>query len=256
VKEKKSAQDTSWGKVADWYGSYLEKGNSYHTEVVLPHLTRVLSLTKGEHVLDLACGQGFFSRAFAKTGAHVVGADIAEELIEAARKQGGDVTYHVAPASQLSFAKDGEFSTVVCVLALQNIEDLAAVCREVKRVLQKGGRFVMVCNHPAFRVLKRSSWQFDEEKNIQYRRVDGYLSGAKVEVDMHPGKHTKIETISYHRSLQDFFKALTAQSFAVTKLEEWISHRESGKGPRQQAEDTARKEIPLFMMLEARAHIV
>ncbi len=255
--EKKSARDTSWGKVADWYGSYLEKGNSYHTEVVLPNLTRILSLKKGDRVLDLACGQGFFSREFAKAGAHVVGADIADELIEAARAQEGGVTYHVAPASQLSFAKDGEFSTVVCVLALQNMEDLAAVCREVARVLQKGGRFVMVINHPAFRVLKRSSWEFDEEKNIQYRRVDGYLSGAKVFVDMHPGKGSKkVETISYHRSLQDFFKVLTANGFAVTKLEEWISHRESMKGPRQAAEDTARKEIPLFLALEARPHIV
>ncbi len=257
MKEKKSARDTSWGKVADWYGSYLEKGNSYHTEVVLPNLTRVLSLTTGDHVLDLACGQGFFSREFAKTGARVVGADIAEELVEAARTQKGNVTYHVAPASELSFAKDGEFDVVVCVLALQNMEDLSSVFKEVRRVLTKGGRFVMVINHPAFRVLKRSSWDFDAEKNIQYRRVDGYLSGAKIFVDMHPGKQgTKTETISFHRSLQDFFKALTASGFAVTKLEEWISHRESMKGPRQEAEDTARKEIPLFLALEAKAHIV
>ncbi len=135
------------------------------------------------------------------------------------------------------------------MLALQNIEDLAAVEKEVKRVLSSRGRFVIVLNHPAFRVLKRSSWGWDEEAGVQYRRVDGYLSAAKVPIEMHPCAGST-KTISYHRSLQDFFKSLAAAGFAVTKLEEWISHKASEHGPRQKAEDTARKEIPLFMLLE------
>ena len=31
-----------------------------------------------------------------------------------------------------------------------------------------------------------------------------------------------------------------------------LQHKKSGKGPRQHAEDIARKEIPLFMCLEAK----
>jgi ubiquinone/menaquinone biosynthesis C-methylase UbiE len=137
------------------------------------------------------------------------------------------------------------------VLALQNMEDLPRVCKEVNRVLKPGGKFVMVVNHPTFRVLKRSSWGWDAS-GVQYRRIDGYLSGAKILVDMHPGSAQAVRTISYHRSLQDFFKALTGAGLLVSRLEEWISHRVSEKGPRQKAEDTARKEIPLFMMIEAR----
>ncbi|TSC68294.1 MAG: hypothetical protein G01um101456_696 [Parcubacteria group bacterium Gr01-1014_56] len=245
-------KDTSWGKVAGWYSEYLEGEDTFQTKVILPNLMRVLSLKGGEHVLDLACGQGFFAREFARAGAQVVGTDISAELIAQAKEQGGQVAYHVAEASKLSFAREGEFDVVVCVLALQNIEDLGAVCKEVARVLKPGGRFVMIVNHPAFRVLKRSSWGFDEEASVQYRRVDGYLSAAKILIDMHPGKSAATETVSYHRSLQDFFKALTVHGFAVSKLEEWISHKVSEQGPRQKAENTARKEIPLFMLLEAR----
>lgn len=212
---------------------------------------RVLSLQKGERVLDLASGQGYFAREFAKVGARVVGADVSGALIELARKTGSGIEYHITPANKLTFAKDGEFDVVVCVLALQNIEDITSVYKEVARVLKKGGRFVMVINHPAFRVLRRSSWEWDEEAGVQYRRIDGYLSAAKISVDMHPGREERVETISYHRSLQDFFKALVGAGLSVSKLEEWISHKESGKGPRQKAEDTARKEVPLFLMLEA-----
>ncbi len=247
----KKATQTSWGKVATWYGEHLSEADTYHAKVVLPNLLRVLGLKPGEAVLDLACGEGYFSRAMAKEGAKVVGADISKELIDKAVQQGG-AAFHVAPANKLSFAKDKSFDTVVCVLALQNIEDLAGTLKEVKRVLKPSGRLVVVLNHPAFRVLKRSSWGWDDKMKAQYRRIDGYLSGAKVVVDMAPGKKEKAHTVSYHRSLQDFFKPLSANGLAVAKLEEWISHRQSQPGPRQKAEDVARKEIPLFMLLEAR----
>lgn len=246
-------KSTSWGEVADWYGEYLLQEGSYQAEVILPNLLRMLAVKKSDAVLDLACGEGFFAREFAKTGAKVIGADLSPELIAKAKKAGGPILYKVAPASKLAFAHDKEFTAAACVLALQNIEDIKAVFKEVRRTLAPGGRFVMVLNHPAFRVLKRSSWGFDEKANVQYRRVDGYLSAAKILVDMHPGKKSAPKTVSYHRSLQDFTKALAASGFAITRLEEWTSHKVSGKGPRQSAEDTARKEIPLFMALEVRA---
>jgi hypothetical protein len=34
-------------------------------------------------------------------------------------------------------------------------------------------------------------------------------------------------------------------------MEEWESHKKSQPGPRAKAEDQARKEIPLFLYLEA-----
>jgi ubiquinone/menaquinone biosynthesis C-methylase UbiE len=245
-------KSTSWGEVANWYDEYLKKEGSYQAEVLLPQVLRMLSLTKADTVLDLACGEGFFAREFAKTDAKVIGADISQELIQKAKTAGGPILYKVAPANKLTFAKNAEFTAVVCILALQNMEDIKSVFAEVKRVLASKGRFVLVLNHPTFRVLKRSSWGFDEKQAVQYRRIDGYLSAAKILVDMHPGKTNTPQTVSYHRSLQDFTKALASNGFAITRLEEWTSHKVSGKGPRQKAEDTARKEIPLFMALEVR----
>jgi ubiquinone/menaquinone biosynthesis C-methylase UbiE len=247
---KKADRDTSWGKVARWYGDHLQKDDTYHTKVILPNLLRMAGVKKGAPVLDLGCGEGFFTRALSKEGAQATGVDIAKELVMRARAQGG-AEYMVAPSNKLSFAKDKAFDLVVCVLALQNIEDLQGTLKEVRRVLAPHGRFICVLNHPAFRVLKRSSWGWDEVLDTQYRRVDGYLSAAKVFVDMHPGASKTVRTISYHRSLQDIFKAFKAAGLAVAGLEEWVSHRASGKGPRQGAEDIARKEIPLFMALEA-----
>ncbi len=249
---KQSANDTSWGKVATWYGEYLDKEGTYQSDVIRPNVLRMLALKPSERMLDLACGQGFFSREFAATGAQVIGCDIAPELIAYAKKSVPNVQFVVTPANDLRFAKDASFDAAACILAIQNIEDMAGVFGEVRRVLVPGGRFVLVLNHPTFRVMKRSSWGWDAEAQVQFRRIDGYLSQSRTQIDMHPGEKKKEHTISYHRSLQDFFKALTKHRLMVTRLEEWTSHKTSERGPRQKAEDLARKEIPLFMALEVR----
>ncbi len=248
----KNLKTTSWGGVADWYDDYMGKEGTYQKEVILPNLLRILGTQKNEIVLDLACGQGFFSHEMKKAGFKVTGADISPELIAEAKRNVPGVDFYVTSADLLTFAKAESFDMVVCILAIQNIENIASVFTEVRRVLKQSGRCILVMNHPAFRVLKRSSWQWDEEQKVQYRRIDGYLSQAKVIIEMHPGAEAKKQTISYHRSLQDFFKTFSKAGFTVSRLEEWVSHKVSEKGPRQKAEDVARKEIPLFMMIEAR----
>ncbi len=244
-------KDTSWEKHSRWYDEHLKGGDTYQEKVILPNLLRMLNLRGTEVVLDLACGQGYFARELAMKARVVTGSDLSKSLIAQARREVKGAAFYVADAAKLSFAKDDSFDIVVCVLALQNIEKLQEVFKEVRRVLKKNGRLLFVLNHPAFRVLKRSSWGFDEKTKEQYRRVDGYLTPSKVKVEMHPGKDSSY-TVSFHRSLQDFMKPLLSAGLTLTRLEEWISHRTSEKGPRAEAEDRARKEIPLFLALEAR----
>lgn len=249
-----SNKDTSWGSSANWYSAYLETTeDSYQKKVILPGLLKVLNLKPNEKLLDIACGQGFFAREFAKTGAGVEGADISPELIEEAKKLSENkIAYHVAPANKLSFASNESFDAATIVLAIQNIEDVSGAFKEAGRVLKRGGRLVLVMMHPAFRMPEFASWGWDEEKRVQYRRVDRYLSPNKSELLVHPGKKDSPVTISYHRSLQDFAKALSENGFRIENIEEWISHKKSGNGPRRVTEDRSRTEIPLFMMIEAR----
>lgn len=247
-----SKPNTSWGGVADWYHEHLSEGeNTYQRQVVLPNLLRLVEPAPGKTVADIACGQGFFAREFARAGATVVGSDIAPELIKKAKAAGDGVTYQVAPAHQLGFIADRTIDVATVVLALQNIAEVKETFAEVKRILKPDGRLILVLNHPAFRAPKRSGWGWDEENQIQYRRVDGYLHESQAEIQMHPGADPDQVTVSFHRPLQWYFKLLTNQGFAITRLEEWISHRESEAGPRKAAEDRARKEIPLFLCLEA-----
>jgi ubiquinone/menaquinone biosynthesis C-methylase UbiE len=245
-------KETSWGEVAEWYDNYLETDkDSYQEKVIAPNLIRLLDIKKGMHILDLACGQGFFSRKFVASGATVSGVDISSELIANAKSHSKSVTYYTSPAHKLPFIKSGSIDAVTVVLAIQNIENISDVFKEVHRVLKPNGKLLLVMNHPAFRIPKQSSWGWDEKLKVQYRRIDAYLSQNKSSILMHPGSVGSESTITFHRSLQDFSKALFKEKFTISKLEEWVSHKKSEPGPRQKTEDTIRKEIPMFLMIEA-----
>src|SRR4051812_11901381 len=99
-------KETSWGGVAEWYDELLESSpDSFQAKVILPNVTRILDLKPGMKVIDVACGQGFFSRVFEQQGASVSGSDISSELINAAiKKSPKSIDYHVNPADALTFA--------------------------------------------------------------------------------------------------------------------------------------------------------
>ena len=243
--------DTSWGEVATWYDKHLNSADTYHEKVILPNLLRLVEPKKGEVLLDLACGQGYFTRALNVKGVKMTGVDISKELVQIAEQESTGITYHVASADKLTMIEDKSIDKVVIVLAIQNIQHVDNVFNEVARVLKPEGTFHITMNHPAFRIPKQSSWGYDDTDGVQYRRVDQYIAESKSEIEIHPGMKDSPKTISFHRPLQYYMKLLGKTGFAVDRFEEWISHKDSDSGPRAKAENRARKEIPLFLYLRA-----
>ena len=98
-------------------------------------------------LLDVGCGTGAHTAAFAERGWDVVGADISEDLLEHARARGVHVVE--ADAASLPF-EDESFDAVVSMWTHTDVDDFATVVREVARVLQTGRAFVYLGAHPCF----------------------------------------------------------------------------------------------------------
>ncbi len=104
----------------------------------------------GRAVVDLACGEGFYSRLLRRKGAdRVVGVDLSPRMIELARGQEAQaplgVEYAVGDARRLAFS--GEFDLAVAAYLLNyaaSFEELQTMCDGVARCLKPGGRFVTV----------------------------------------------------------------------------------------------------------------
>lgn len=260
---------TDWAGVADWYDGVVgEAGSAYHRELIFPAVLRLLRPEPNDRALDVACGQGALCRLLAERGARVLGVDSAGPLLDLARGHGGAeprderptgrapektgvARYERHDARELTAIAEGGFDLAACVLALQNVHPIAPVFTGVARALRKGGRFALVLNHPAFRGPKETSWGW-EGTDAQYRRVDRYLVPRKHPIVAHPGSGAaSAYTWTFHRPLQDYVTALGKAGLPVDALEELASHKTSQPGPRAAAENKARKEIPLFMVLRA-----
>ena len=100
----------------------------------------------GEKILDLSTGTGWTSRLVARRGARVIGADIAEDLLAAARlkadAEGLSIEYQVGDAEALPF-EDGAFDAVVSTFGVMFASRPEAAASELARVVRKGGRIAL-----------------------------------------------------------------------------------------------------------------
>ena len=241
--------DTSWGNSAEWYDDLISGDDSFQTKVIMPNLLRLMKIERGDQLLDVGCGTGFFSREFAWAGAKVVGVDVGPELLKIAKQNSPMSEFILGSADKLDFIKSETVDKITFVLSLQNMPDVSAAIGEAARCLRRGGKMYLVLNHPAFRIPGSSSWGWDSQRQVEYRRLDSYLSEKKVKIDMHPGKQEQITTWSFHSPLQYYFKIFNKYGLLTERLEEWVSHRKVVAGPRKTAENRAKAEFPLFLAL-------
>lgn len=247
---------SSWENVGNWYNKIVgEKGHYYHQQVILPGVLRLLNLSNPSRVrlLDLACGQGVLARALPAELSYV-GIDASPSLIQKAKQQSewktrafliGDLTAPLA-------LKDKNFTHATLILALQNMQDPFAVLQNASLHLEKNAPLLLVINHPCFRIPRQSSWQIDEQKKIQFRRLDRYLSALKIPISSHPSKQEKsAETWSFHHPLSAYSSWLKKAGFVIELLEEWCSDKTS-TGKAAAMENRSRQEFPLFMAIVAR----
>jgi ubiquinone/menaquinone biosynthesis C-methylase UbiE len=246
---------SSWEQAGKWYNDAVgEKGHYYHQTLIIPKVLELFDFHEKDSpsLLDLACGQGILSRSLPPY-VQYTGVDAAHSLIAAAKKYTpqsgarfiqGDITEPLK-------LKPSSFTHAALILALQNLENPLGAFRNASRYLKSGCCFVIVINHPCFRIPRQSSWEIDEGKKIQYRRVDRYMSSMQIPIQTHPGKgKSSSQTLSFHYPLGQISSWLTESGFVIKHIDEWCSDKVS-RGKTARMENRARDEIPLFMAIKA-----
>ena len=248
-------KNTSWDSVGNWYNGIVgNEGHYYHQKLILPGVNRLLNLSQQNQgaLLDLACGQGVLARQLPDKFLYT-GVDISPALIKAAKQASTNKTHEfiVSDVSKALQLQKKDYSCATLLLALQNIEQGEKVIENASRHLQQQGKFLIVLNHPCFRIPRQSSWEVDSAKKIQYRRIDRYFDEMKIPIQMHPGKgEASVNTWSFHHPLSTYTEWLYKAGFQIAKIEEWCSDKMS-IGKQAPMENRSREEIPLFMAILA-----
>jgi ubiquinone/menaquinone biosynthesis C-methylase UbiE len=178
---------------------------------------------EGKRVLEIGCGGGQCSIAFAKRGAIAMGLDISEAQIEfargLARRSGVDVTFRRSSAERLTPIPDLSHDIVFSAYALQFVRRLARCFAEVMRVLTPGGLFVFSLDHPF--------WYCLAEKDL--RIESSYFDGEYTYDWEQRGMKAHPRVRDYHRTIGDYFRLFRTAGFELLDVLE-PQPVESGSG--------------------------
>lgn len=243
----------SWESSEKWYTECVgEKGHYYHQAIVLPSSLKLLGLKGSGSLLDLGCGQGVLARHLPEA-IDYVGIDLSDGLIQSAKKltKKKNAQFFTANACEALPVEKTDFDWGCLILCLQNMEKGEGAIENGRKHLKKGGKFLIVLNHPCFRIPRQSHWEIDEKAKLQYRRMNLYMSEMKIPIQMNPGQGEKSAvTYSYHHPISAYTNWLGQKKFKILAIEEWISDKKS-EGAKAKMEDRSRREFPLFLAILA-----
>src|SRR5215472_9671664 len=172
----RSELDLEWRRLASaWIKEAREGRNSARTGLLDKAMLEACGAVRGLTILDSGCGEGRFCRMLVDHGAeHVVGVDLCEPMINAARElETGRDDYRLADVQDLRFLVDHSFDVVVSYLNQCDLPDFKANNREAFRVLRPGGRFIIANLHPMRSAV--GGWQRTDNGTKQHVILDRYF---------------------------------------------------------------------------------
>ena len=123
-------------------------------------------IQKGDTVVDLGCGPGFFTIDMARmvgSAGRVFAVDLQEEMLEKLEKksvkQGLEkrIIPHVCPQDEIGLDEKVKADFILAFYMVHETPDQQRFLKEVKTVLKNGGRFLLV--EPPFHVSKKKFQQ-------------------------------------------------------------------------------------------------
>lgn len=191
-----------------------------------PVVLGLLQNIEKQTVLDVGCGNGYFSEILASRGAHVVGIDISNNMIELARRhalaKGLNISYQVDNAMILQSIADESIDVLLANYVLMDFPDAASAIYQFHRVLKQKGIAIIVCSHPCF-PRSYSSTSSSSIARIEWK--EPYFQEHLIRSQPCPGFSE--EFIAFHRPLSMYWKMFKKAGFEITDfLEPFIEDTE------------------------------
>lgn len=215
--------DYDAGRVAEQYKQAKEQPWRFRVEEY--SLMKLLGDLRDKRVVDVACGEGYFTRRLRQAGAaQVLGFDVSERMIELARTQ--EVThplgieYRVEDACTVAPPQDFDLAVSAWLLVYaRDRAELARICRGLAGWLRPGGRFVTVTTNPE--VYSFKSVPDYRKYGFEMKLADHCFEGAPINFNIHLDD-SDLNIENYYlpvRAYESAFRDAGFRDFKVHSLE-------------------------------------
>ena len=192
-------------------------------------LFRLLGDVRGSRVLDLACGEGHYTRLIRQAGAaEVTGVDISSAMVRLAKDQERRAPLGCRFSCQdvADFEPAGEVDLVVAMYLFHyagNREKLMRFCRVCRKALRPGGRIVGFLDNvslpPDGRTGKRDFRKYGFEKRCEPPRPDGPEEGDGIWYRFVGGRRGPFEFCNTFLRPETYEEAFAASGFTSFRWE-------------------------------------
>jgi ubiquinone/menaquinone biosynthesis C-methylase UbiE len=178
---------------------------------------RALGEVHGKPLLDLACGDGFYTRRFsAECGAKpVMGIDLSPKQIERAqaieRQKPFGIEYRVGDVTELELERRFDVVTAIHLLHyLQNAAEIASALGRICGLLNDRGRFVTMIANPEFDLDKHDASDSKTKFGYYFSLAEPQNGGL---MRFHPGGFEKERelTVEFRRWHRHFLDRIAAE---------------------------------------------
>ena len=219
-----------WNAAGKEFAARFERHEEFfHKYMINPAILDLLGPVEGKSVLDVACGEGQFSRKLAelvKRNIRISGIDSSETLIRIAKERNKAfsdcIQFQVGDASRMDQVPSKAFDMAICNMALMFIKQYEDAIHEVARALKPEGMFIFSLLHPCF-LTPGSDWIMDDPhgtgkgKRIGWKTDNYHLRLAARDVLFVCDTQ---ETYYFCRTLEDYMRTLRKNGFVLTDLRE------------------------------------
>jgi 2-polyprenyl-3-methyl-5-hydroxy-6-metoxy-1,4-benzoquinol methylase len=220
-----------WETNADYWDERMgENSNRFHREIIRPSTELLLEVNEGEKILDIACGNGNFSKRLVDLGAEVTAFDYSTNLIENAKKRCSQylnkINFKVIDATiyeELIGLGLERFDKAVANMALMDISDINPLFNGVYKLLKPKGIFVFSIMHPCFQSPKMRKIIETEDvgEKVETRsaiQIFNYITPQCYEGNAIKGQ--PVPQLYYHRPLSELLEQSFNAGFVVSGIKE------------------------------------
>jgi SAM-dependent methyltransferase len=198
---------------AEWYDEAFPASVNEEQE---SFLRACLGEGSGEVCLDVACGTGRYAPVLASAGYRPVGFDISADQLRFARRR---VAAAVRADARILPVRDASVHVAAGMFFHTDVEDFAAVVRDVARVLCFGGRFIYLGLHPCF--VGPFVYRLTEHEDLALSFVTGYGTVGWANRASGDGSRIAGRAGFHHKTLAGFLAAFAEAGLTIRVVREF-----------------------------------
>lgn len=213
-----SLSEKYWTKNCQTYIKLVDNTEKYpspYTQIILPTLIDLIKkmTKKNDDILDIGCGEGFFTRKIKKLNRKPHGLDISPEMIDAAKKQDQTINYWLQDIEKKSNNHiKTKFKMAISILVFTYLKKTDQALQNIYDYLDTNGILVIIIPHPCFYHQENYLWFIDEKMN-RYN-LGNYFQEKTFVKEIFNG----FKTHYIHRKLESYVKMFTKNNFNIIKF--------------------------------------